>query len=99
MIKELGSGLILRQATKADTEALVEFNGRIHADPGSDDPQEGVAAWVRDLMTRPHPTFDPADFTIGEDRTAAKIVTSLNLINQTWSYEGVEFRVGRPELV
>ncbi len=28
-----------------------------------------------------------------------KIVSSLNLIPQTWSYEGIEFGVGRPELV
>jgi GNAT superfamily N-acetyltransferase len=99
IIKDFGDGLILRQATVEDTEALVEFNGRIHADEGSDDPQEGVAAWVRDLMTLPHPTFDPADFTIVEDTTTGKIVSSLNLIDQTWSYDGVEFGVGRPELV
>jgi len=99
IIKDLGNGLILRRANKEDTEALVEFNGRIHAEPGSDDPQEGVAAWVCDLMTRPHPTFDPADFTIVEDTAAGKIVSSLNLINQTWRYDGVEFGVGRSELV
>jgi hypothetical protein len=99
IIKNLGDGLILRRASIDDTEALVEFNGRIHAEPGSDDPQEGVAAWVRDLASKPHPTFELADFTIVEDTTTGKIVSSLNLINQTWSYEGVEFGVGRPELV
>jgi hypothetical protein len=99
IIKDLGDGLILRRATIEDTEALVEFNGRIHAEPGSDEPQEGVAAWVRDLMTRTHPTFDPADFTIVEDTATGKVVSSLNLINQTWSYAGVEFGMGRPELV
>jgi len=99
IIKDLGDGLILRRASIEDTEALVEFNGRIHAEPGSDDPQEGVAAWVRDLASKPHPTFDVADFTIVEDTTTGKIISSLNLINQTWSYEGVKFGVGRPELV
>jgi GNAT superfamily N-acetyltransferase len=99
IIRDLGDGLILRRASIADTEDLVEFNGRIHAEPGSEDPQEGVAAWVRDLASEPHPTFDVADFTIVEDTTTGKIVSSLNLIDQTWSYEGVEFGVGRPELV
>jgi len=99
IIKDLGNGLVLRRANKKDTETLVEFNGRIHADPDSGEPLEGVAAWVRDLMTRPHPTFDPADFTIVEDTAAGKIVSSLNLINQTWRYDGVEFGVGRAELV
>jgi GNAT superfamily N-acetyltransferase len=99
IIKDLGDGMILRRTTVEDTEALVEFNGRIHAEPESDISQEGVAAWVRDLMTKPHPTFDPGDFTIVEDTATGKIVSSLNLIDQTWSYDGVEFGVGRPELV
>ncbi len=99
IIKDLGDSLILRRATIADTEALAEFNGRIHADPDSDEPQEGIAVWVRDLASKPHPTFDVGDFTIVEDTATGKIVSSLNLINQTWSYEGIEFGVGRPELV
>jgi hypothetical protein len=99
IIKDLGDGLILRRATEKDTEALVAFNGRIHAEPGSDDPEEMVATWVRDLMTKPHPTFDPTDFTIVEDTSNGKIVSSLNLIDQIWRYDGIEFGVGRPELV
>ena len=99
IIKDLGGGLILRRATIEDAEGLVEFNRRIHAEPDSDEPQEGVAAWVRDLASKNHPTFDVGDFTIVEDTVTEKIVSSSNLINQTWSYEGVEFGVGRPELV
>ncbi len=98
-IQDLGDGLILRRATPADTEALVAFNATIHSDHGPDTPDEGIGAWVRDLMTRPHPTFDPGDFTIVEDARKQKIVSSLNLIAQTWSYAGIEFGVGRPELV
>jgi hypothetical protein len=99
IIKDLGDGLILRHSTEEDVERLVEFNGRIHAEPGAADPQEGVATWVRDLMTKPHPTFDLAGFTIIEDIERGKIVSSLNLIDQTWCYDGVKFGVGRPELV
>ena len=99
IIKDLGAGLVLRRAVSSDTEALAGFNGRIHAEPGSTEPQEGVLSWVRDLMSLPHPTFEPEDFTIVEDTTSGQIVSSLNLINQTWSYAGVEFGVGRPELV
>jgi hypothetical protein len=58
-----------------------------------------VAAWVQDLMQCPHPTFSPGDFTIVEDTGSGKIVSSLCLISQTWSYEGIQFGVGRPELV
>ena len=98
IIEDLGGGLVLRRANKADAEALVQFNGDLHADPGEDF-AENVSEWVRDLMTKPHPTTKPQDFTIVEDTKTGEIVSSLNLISQTWSYEGIEFGAGRPELV
>ncbi len=99
ILRELGNGLILRRSTVADTEKLVAFHGDLHRDVGAEEPQEYVAAWTRDLMRGDHPTFDPADFTIVEDTRREAIVSSLCLISQTWSYGGVGFGVGRPELV
>jgi hypothetical protein len=97
LIQELGNGLILRHASKDDAQALCEFNGRIHGDNESD--SERVAAWTRDLLVNPHPVFKPEDFTVVEETATKRIVSSLNLISQTWAYEGIEFGVGRPELV
>jgi hypothetical protein len=97
--RDLGEGLLLRQATPADTERLVAFHAEVHRDPGSDGPEIYVGAWVRDLMERPHPTFQPSDFTLVEETATGEIVSSLCLISQTWSYGGVAFGVGRPELV
>lgn len=99
LIKELGDGLVLRQATPDDAEALAEFNARIHSDDGPDQPVEEVAVWTRDLLERFHPTFKPGDFTIVKDVSKGKIVSSLNLISQNWSYRGIKFGVGRSELV
>lgn len=99
LIRDLGEGLILRRATPADADALAIFNGMIHSDEGPDKPDERVATWTRDLLTRPHPTFIPGDFTMVEEKATGKIVSSLNLISQTWSYAGIEFGVGRSELV
>jgi GNAT superfamily N-acetyltransferase len=99
IIRDLGDGLILRRTTVEDTEALVAFHADVHRDPGMEEPEEYVGAWVRDLMTRPHPTFDPGDFTIVEDTRTGAIISSLCLISQTWSYGGIRFGVGRPELV
>ena len=96
---DLGNGLILRRATRADTEELATFNGYVHGMPGSDKPDLRAAAWVCDLMERPHPTFDVGDFTVVVDTHTGKIVSSLNLIPQTWTYAGIPFKVGRPELV
>jgi GNAT superfamily N-acetyltransferase len=97
--RDLGDGLVLRQATPDDTEKLVAFHAEVHRDPDSDQPEIYVGEWVRDLMERPHPTFQPGDFTLVEDTATGEVVSSLCLISQTWSYGGVEFGVGRPELV
>jgi len=98
ILEDLGDGLTLRRASVDDTEALVKFNGEVHQDP-DEDFAENIAEWVRDLMTKPHPTFKPEDFTIVENTQTGKIVSCLNLIDQTWAYEDIEFGVGRVELV
>jgi GNAT acetyltransferase-like protein len=97
IVRDLGDGLILRRSTPEDEEVLAEFNRGIHTDNEPDG--QCIAAWTRDLLTRPHPTFHSDDFTIVEETATARIVSSMNWISQTWSYEGIQFGVGRPELV
>jgi hypothetical protein len=97
ILRDLGNGLILRRSTPEDAEMLAEFNGKIHGDDELD--AQRLAVWTRDLLIRPHPTLNPDDFTIVEEVSTGRIVSSMNLIPQTWSYEGIEFGVGRPELV
>jgi len=97
ILHDLGNGLIMRRSTSEDAEALAEFNGKIHGENELD--TQRVAAWTHDLLARPHPTLSPDDFTIVEERTSGHIISSMNLIPQIWTYEGIEFRLGRPELV
>jgi hypothetical protein len=97
ILRDLGNGLILRRSTPEDADALAEFDAGILGDNEADGRR--IAAWIRDLLTRPHPTFSPDDFTIVEEASTGRIISSLNLIPQTWSYEGIEFGVGRPEVV
>lgn len=99
ILRDLGYGLILRRATIEDTEALAAFNAQVHCDRDTQEPDEGVAAATRDLMACAHPTSDAGDFTVVEDTHTGAVVSSLCLISQTWSYGGIEFGVGRPELV
>jgi hypothetical protein len=96
---DLGQGLILRRSNANDATALADFNARVHSDEGPDKPDEKVWAWSYDLMAKPHPTFSSSDFTIVEDVDKAQIVSAMNLIPQTWTYSGIPFKVGRPELV
>ena len=98
-IRDLGGGLILRSASPEDADRLAEFNSGIHGNEDTGEPDKRVGVWTRDLLTRPHPSLQPGDFTIVEDTHTGKIVSSLNLIPQSWSYEGIQFQVGRPELV
>jgi len=88
-IKDLGNGLILRRSSSADADALADFCGRVHSDAGFDQPDIYIAAWTRDLLTRPHPTFGPDDFTVVEETSSGRIVSTMNWISQIWSYEGI----------
>jgi hypothetical protein len=96
---DLGDGLILRRSRVQDAEALADFNARVQSDEGPDKPDERVGVWAHDLLSKPHPTFKPGDFTIVEEVSSGKIVSTMNLIPQTWTYAGIPFKVGRPELV
>ncbi|MFT5196291.1 MAG: putative N-acetyltransferase YhbS [Cellvibrionaceae bacterium] len=89
------NGTRLRQATTKDIKAVAEFNGRMHEEP---DEKGKIAAWTEDLMSGKHPTTKASDFLIVETEQN-EVVSSTCLIPQTWSYEDIEFPVGRPELV
>jgi len=99
LLQDLGDGLILRCAVAEDAEALIDFNARVHSDDGWDAPEAGIGVWVRGLMNGGHPTFAVEDFLVVEDTATGMIASSSNLISQTWSYAGIPFGVGRPELV
>jgi hypothetical protein len=99
IIRDLGNGLVLRHATEADTEELAAFNGLVHRGPDTDEPDNSVIIWTRDLMRGNHPTFPVHDFLVVEDTQTGALVSTTNLISQVWSYGGVPFKVGRPELV
>ncbi len=97
ILRDLGNGLVMRRSTPEDADALAAFNGQILGDDAQDSLR--VAAWTHDWLSRPHPTFSPDDFTHVEETATGRIVSSMNLIPQTWTYDGIEFGVGRPELV
>jgi hypothetical protein len=99
ILRDLGGGLILRRATPADAEPLAAFNALIHGEPPEPKPDQRIAAWTRDLLSNRHPTVKADDTLIVEDTHTGAIVSSTNLISQRWTYDGIEFGVGRPELV
>ncbi|MCB0129772.1 MAG: GNAT family N-acetyltransferase [Caldilineaceae bacterium] len=100
--ENLGDGLLLRWATPDDAAQLVDFNSTIHGAPT--DPATHVGQWTADLMRGDHPRVRPEDFTVVVDTNVLdkgrpKIVSTLVLLSEVWSYEEVEFGFGQPELV
>ena len=89
---DLGDNLKLRFATLDDVEVLAEFNARLHEDVN-------IGPNIRDLMLGDHPTCKASDFTVVEDTKTGKIVSSMCLISQTWTYSGIPFKFGQPEFV
>src|SRR5215207_225272 len=98
LIEDVGDGLVIRHITPDDADELVTFNGTMHADPGIPYDQS-IDSWTRDMIERPPPGFSIDDFTVVEDTRTGRIVSSLNLISQIWSYAGIPFGVGQVEAV
>ena len=94
--RDLGDGLVLRRATIDDAESLAQLAGRVF---GRETFSEHAAAYARDLMRASHPIIGPANTLVVEDTRAKKLVSTVCLIPQTWTYAGIPFGVGRPEMV
>src|SRR4051794_14843989 len=60
--RDLGDGLVMRKATSRDRERLADFHANNLLDIGETGPNEGLHAWMLDLMSGEHPTFRPGDF-------------------------------------
>lgn len=97
IIRDLGGDLIIRHAGLQDAHALVKFNKDIHSEGEWD--AKGLEDWTLDLISGEGPTFDTGDFTVVENTSTGEIVSTCCHISQTWSYDGIPFKVGRPELV
>ena len=105
VIADLGDGLIMRSAVREDADVLAEFCAKVFMDePLADSSGSGteaywIAEWIRDLLGKPHSTLNPADIIIVEDVEKGCIASTTTYLTQTWSYDGVEFEIGRAEIV
>jgi len=100
VVSDLGDGLVLRWSTPADAEAIVELAGYVFRDKEDDPPNQYLSNWSRDLLSGEHPLMAPDRFALVVDtRKGNKPVACTCLIPQVWSYDGIPFGVGRPELV
>ncbi len=97
--RNLVDGLVLRRARTEDGDAVAEFHANTLLDVDETPPLERLYYWILDLMHGKHPTFTPADFTLVEETATGKIVSSMALLSQIWTYDGVPFPFGQPDVV
>jgi hypothetical protein len=97
--QNLGDGLVMRRATARDRERVADFHANTLLELNETPPLERLRGFVLDLMSGEHPTTGPGDFTLVEDTATGKIVSSMVLMSQTWTYEGIPFPFGQPDVV
>ncbi len=96
--RDLGDGLVLRWSTAQDIERVGELAAAVFRS-AEQPPNKRQIAWVRDLGSGRHPLSSADRGVFVEDTRSGKVVASMWLISQVWSYDGIRFAVGRPEQV
>ena len=59
IIRDLGDGLVLRRATREDTEALVTFNARIHGNLEKGERDDRARALLKSLFPKQVSSVSP----------------------------------------
>jgi hypothetical protein len=98
---DLGNGLIRRWSTAADQPKIGQCLATVFR-PNADAPLNVRSIdEVRILMSGAHPFMGPGDFAIVEDTNLPErpVVACTCCWSHTWSYAGIPFGVGQPELV
>ena len=73
ILRDLRNGLIMRRSSPEDAGVLSEFNAKIHGEDDMD--RTRLINWTRDLLARPHPTFNTDDFIIVEESSSGNLHT------------------------
>jgi GNAT superfamily N-acetyltransferase len=99
--RDLGNGLVLRWSTAEDTENIAQLCSLVFRRKADDPPNEHIQREIRLLMRGDHPLMGPGDYAVVEDthKEGNPMVACTCLWRQDWEYEGIPFRIGRPEIV
>jgi Acetyltransferase (GNAT) domain len=99
--RDLGNGLVLRWSTADDIEGLAQLTGMVFRNSPEEPLNHLLSDLIHHLMSDMHPVMGSGDFALVEDthKQGNRIVACTCLWRQTWEYEGIPFRIGRPEIV
>ena len=98
---DLGNGLVRRWSTVADQEKIAQCLGTVFR-PSPDAPLNvRVMDESRIMMSGAYPFMGPGDFALVEDASHpdCPVVACTCYWRHTWTYGGIPFGVGRPEMV
>jgi GNAT superfamily N-acetyltransferase len=99
--RDLGDGLVLRWSTAEDTERIATLHSIVFRDKAEEPPNTNAIRIMHRLMNGDYPLMGPNDFGVIEDtsKEGNPVVACTSLWKHTWTYEGIPFSVGRPEMV
>jgi hypothetical protein len=97
IIEDLGDGLVIRHAQMADREPLADLNAVADGPVGH--PNEDLRQRTLEMVSSDNPVVGLHYLMLVEDLKTGRLVSSLCLLPHTWSFDGVEFEVGRIESV
>lgn len=98
---DLGDGLVRRWSTAADTEGFARLLGDVFRDADDPLPNPGPVAEARLMMRPGFPYMTAGDVAVVEDTASPSrpLVACTALWRHRWSYAGIPFTMGRPEIV
>lgn len=96
--RDLGDGLLLRWSTADDAERIGTLYNHVFRRK-AEEPNPFIATWAHELISGDDPLITANDFAVVERTSDGAIVASTCLLTQPWSYDGVVFPIGRPEIV
>ena len=100
-IGDLGGGLLCRWSTAADQEKIARLMGMVYRDRPDQQFNRRAADVARALMNGDYPFMGPDDFALVEDTNQPEhpVVAYTCLWRLRWTYGGIPFSVGQPEMV
>lgn len=100
-VSDLGGGLIRRWSTTEDQEKIAQCLGTVFRQSADAPLNPRVIDEIRIMMSPGYAFMGPGDIAIVVDTSQPghPVVASTCCWSHCWSYGGIPFRVGRPELV
>jgi hypothetical protein len=97
--QDLGTGLIARWSTAADTENIAQLACIVFRDKEEDPPSGYVHAEIYQLMSGRTSLMSAGDYAVVEDthKEGNPLVASVCLQYMEWEYDGISFLMSRPE--